>query len=84
MKPVNAILVSAACLTLGACSFSINESDYRHDNASDYVTVTLPSGERNTIRCPEGTHSFVISSDHGSDLAYGCRTIGAPLPILSE
>ena len=84
MKPLNAIFLSAACLTLGACSFSINDGDYRHDRGSDYVTVTLPSGERNTIRCPEGTSSFVVSSDHGSEMAYGCRTHGTPLPTVSE
>lgn len=86
MKAINALLVPAACLMLGACSISVTDDgiydDYR-DNHRDRLTVTLPNGDRDGFSCPRGTSSFVINrSDEGLGMVYGCRTDGTPMPTL--
>lgn len=88
MKPINTIIVSAVCLTLGACSVSISEDglerNYRDYEEDDRITVTLPNGDRDRFTCPEGTTSFVINrKDEGLGMAYGCRTNGSPMPTYS-
>lgn len=87
MKPFNAILVSAACLALGACSVSISDDgidrNYRDYEHSDRITVTLPNGDRDRFVCPEGTTSFVLNyKDEGLGMVYGCRTNGTPMPTI--
>lgn len=85
MKTINTILMSAACLTLGACSFSIEDGGHQYRGGSDYFSVTLPSGERTSIHCPEGTNSFVLNNvEQGKGLIYGCRTLDAPLPSVED
>ena len=88
MKPINAILVSAVCLSLGACSVSISDDgidrNYRDYEKDDRITVTLPNGDRDRFTCPEGTTSFVLNrKDEGLGMAYGCRTNGSPMPTLN-
>ena len=87
MKPINALIVPAACLLLGACSVSITddgiERDYRDYKKDDRITVTLPNGDRDSFSCPDGTTSFVLNrKDEGLGMVYGCRTNGAPMPSL--
>ena len=85
MKPINTILVSAVCLTLGACSVSISEDGMNRSHSRDYdrLTVTLPNGDRDSFSCPSGTSSFVINrKDEGQGMVYGCRTDGTPMPTL--
>lgn len=87
MKAINAIFLSAACLTLGACSIDIDGDarHFDHENRSDYVTVTLPNGDHDSFSCPEGTTAFVLNrKDEGKGMVYGCRTNGAPLPAVTE
>lgn len=87
MKPINIIIVSAVCLSLGACSVRISDDgldrSYRDYKEDDRITVTLPNGDRDRFTCPEGTTSFVINrKDEGLGMAYGCRTNGTPAPTL--
>lgn len=89
MKPINTIIVSALCLTLGACSVSISEDGVnRHSRSNrdyDRLTVTLPNGDRDSFSCPSGTSSFVINrKDEGQGMVYGCRTDGTPMPTLGK
>lgn len=89
MKPINATIISVACLMLGACSVSITddgiERDYRDYEKDDRITVTLPNGDLDRFSCPEGTTSFVLNrKDEGLGMAYGCRTNGAPMPTLGN
>jgi uncharacterized lipoprotein len=89
MKLINATIVSAVCLTLGACSVSITDDgvkrDYRDYEKDDRITVTLPNGDRDNFSCPAGTTSFVLNrKDEGMGMAYGCRTNGAPMPTLGD
>jgi len=87
MKAINAIFLSAACLTLGACAITIDGDDHprNYDHGHDSVTVTLPNGDRDRFSCPEGTSSFVINmKDEGKGMVYGCRTNGAPMPVVEE
>lgn len=87
MKAINAIIMSAACLTLGACAITIDGDDrsWDHDDHRDSVTVTLPNGDRDRFSCPEGTSTFVINmKDEGKGMVYGCRTNGAPMPVVEE
>lgn len=83
MKAFNTILVSAACLTLGACSIDIDSDGRYVDYADheDYMTITLPNGDRDSFSCPEGTNAFVVNkASEGKGMVYGCRTPDAPLP----
>ena len=85
MKPITTIIVSAVCLTLGACSVSISEDGVNRSNNRNYdrLTVTLPNGDRDSFSCPSGTSSFVINrKDEGQGMVYGCRTDGTPMPTL--
>lgn len=86
MKALNAILVSAACLTLGACAITVTDDgiyDDDYDHHRDRLTVTLPNGSRDGFSCPRGTSSFVINrTDEGLGMVYGCRTDGTPMPTL--
>lgn len=87
MNKINAILVSAICLTISACSVKISDDgidrNYRDYENYDRVTVTLPNGDRDRFTCPEGTTSFVLNhKDEGLGMAYGCRTNGSPMPTL--
>ena len=86
MKTLNAILVSAACLGVSACSISVTDDgiyDDYSDHHRDRLTVTLPNGDRDGFSCPRGTSSFVINrTDEGLGMVYGCRTDGAPMPTL--
>ncbi|SDD84893.1 hypothetical protein [Kordiimonas lacus] len=86
MKPINAIIMSAACLTLGACAISIEgEKGYHDYDGHDSVTVTLPNGDRDRFSCPDGTSSFVINKkDEGKGMVYGCRTNGTPMPTVED
>lgn len=88
MKAFHAIIVSAAALTLGACSISVTDDGvgrYHGDYDYDRVTVTLPDGDRDSFSCPQGTSSFVINrKDEGLGMAYGCRTNGSPDVAFEE
>ena len=86
MRPIDAIIVSAACLTLGACSISVDDDGVysggdHHRGGRDYVSVTLPSGDKDRLRCPNEMDIFVVDSTaQGKGLIYGCRSRDAALP----
>ena len=83
MKPINAIPVSAACLLLGACSINVDEGVSRghYNQNNDYISVTLPSGEKDRFSCPDEMNVFVMdSTSTGGGLVYGCRTNDAAVP----
>jgi len=86
MKLINATLVSALSLSLAACAVSIGDGDYdsgydSNHRHGDYMTVTLPSGDKDSFSCPDEMDVFVIDgTDQGKGLVYGCRSSGAALP----
>jgi len=86
LRPINAIFASAACLMLGACSISVDDdgisSGSRHRSYnSDHVSVTLPSGEKDSFSCPDEMDIFIIDNTaEGKGLVYGCRSRGATIP----
>lgn len=87
MKAINALILPAVCLSLGACSISVSDDgidrNYSRGDYNDSVTVTLPNGDRDRFNCPDGTTSFVINlKDEGVGMAYGCRTNGTPMPRI--
>lgn len=90
MKPLNAILVSALAFSLSACAVSIGDGDYDHDRdgdyrSGDYMTVTLPSGDKDSFSCPEEMDVFVVdATDEGRGMIYGCRTSDAAVPALKR
>lgn len=77
MKPINAIFVSIAALSLGACAVSIEGGDRDHYDGhhQNAITVTLPSGDRDKFSCPSEMQIFLEDKRaQGGDLTYGCRT----------
>ena len=88
MKPINAILVSALALSLSACAVSIGDGDYDYDRDGDYhrddhVSVTLPSGDKDSFSCPDEMDVFVVdATDENRGLIYGCRSRNAPMPTV--
>ncbi len=86
MRPINAIFVSAACLTLGACAITVTDDGINrsgHNSDTDFVSVKLPSGARGTISCPQEMEVFVVNrTSEGRGLVYGCRTDDARVPTL--
>jgi len=88
MKLINAILVSALALSLAACSISIEDGGYGndiYDGRADYVTVTLPSGQKDSFRCPQEMEVFVVDdTEEGRGMVYGCRSRGAATPALNS
>ena len=84
MKPINAIIVSAACLGLSACSINVDEGGVNRSHYKgnrDTVSVTLPSGEKDRFSCPDEMNIFVMdSTNSGGGLTYGCRSNDAQLP----
>jgi len=87
VKLINATLVSVLSLSLSACAISIGDGDYDYDRdsdhhgRSDYMTVTLPSGDKDSFACPSEMDVFVIDgTDEGKGLVYGCRSKGAAIP----
>lgn len=84
MKPFNALIVSATCLTLGACAISIGDDDYDGNHyGNDAVTVTLPSGDTSHFRCPDELNIFVVDgTNEGRGLIYGCRSRGVSVPVI--
>ncbi|MCJ9428517.1 hypothetical protein [Kordiimonas marina] len=85
MKALNALIVSAAALTLGACDVNIGDGVHGYDASSgeSHMTVTLPDGDRDSFSCPSGTDAFVVDkSKDGKGMIYGCRTTDAPMPKL--
>lgn len=87
MKLINALIVSAAGLALGACSISIDgeSTHHRYDDYADHMSITLPNGEIDRFSCPVGTNAFVLNQlEEGKGLVYGCRTNDAPLPASGD
>jgi hypothetical protein len=89
MKLINALIVSSLGLSLAACSVSISDSGVHeadvYEGRDDFVTVTLPSGDRDSFNCPDETEVFVVDArDEGRGMIYGCRTASAKIPALEE
>ncbi len=87
MKVTNALIVSAACLMLGACSVSIEGEGTHHSYSdySDHMTITLPNGDVDRFSCPKGTNAFVVNNvAEGKGMMYGCRTNAAPVPTMGD
>lgn len=87
MKLVNAAIVSAMALSLSACAVSIGDGDYDYDgdryHRDDRVTVTLPSGDKDSFSCPDEMEVFVIdATEEGRGMVYGCRSRDAAMPTL--
>ncbi|MCK0069036.1 hypothetical protein [Kordiimonas laminariae] len=79
MKLLNATFVTIAVLSLGACAVSIEGGNGRYDDHhNNYLTVTLPSGDRDEFSCPTEMQIFVEDNRaQGGGLTYGCRSVDA-------
>lgn len=89
MKLVNATVVSILALSLAACSISVSDSGIHeaeiYEGRDDYVTVTLPSGDKDSFSCPDEMHIFVVDAkDSGGGIVYGCRSDDADVPGRGE
>jgi len=89
MKLVNATVVSMLAFSLAACSISVSDSGINeaelHHGRDDYVTVTLPSGRKDTFSCPDEMHIFVVDAkDSGKGIVYGCRSDDAAAPAAGR
>jgi len=88
MRPINALIVSTACFMLGACSISVDDDGIysgrdHHRSSKDYVSVTLPSGDKDGFSCPDEMDVFIVdATEEGKGLIYGCRSKNAALPNL--
>ena len=87
MKLLRALRVSitpAIFLSLGACAITVSDDGVHryddHDYKGDYMTITLPDGDRTSFRCPKELNAFIVNEDSTDGIIYGCRSDNFPVP----